>query len=50
MVPDWTFTTSGSLGNHYYFERIDDDANPNDGHSITLANGGGTYNLNVSQC
>jgi|GEM_PF-444347 len=43
LVPDWTFTTTGSLGNGYYFERIDDDANPNDGHSITLANGGGTY-------
>ncbi|HZU68684.1 MAG TPA: glycoside hydrolase family 15 protein [Ktedonobacteraceae bacterium] len=43
MVPDWTFTTSGSLGGGYYFERIDDDANPNDGHNLTLANGGGTY-------
>jgi len=43
LVPNWTFTTSGSLGNHAYFERIDDNANPNDGHSLTIGNGGGTY-------
>lgn len=43
LVPDWTFTTTGSLGSGYYYERIDDDANPNDGHSLTLGNGGGTY-------
>jgi len=43
LVPDWTFTTTGSLGNGFYFERIDDDANPNDGHAITIANGGGVY-------
>lgn len=43
LVPNWTFTTSGSLGNGYYFERIDDDGNPNDGHTISIANGGGSY-------
>ncbi len=43
LVPDLTFTTSGTLGGGSYFERIDDDGNPNDGHSITIANGGGTY-------
>lgn len=43
MVQDWTFTTSGSLGGGYYFERIDNNGNPNDGASITIANGGGTY-------
>lgn len=43
LVANWTFTTSGSLGGGYYFERIDDNANPNDGHSLTLGNGGGTY-------
>jgi glucoamylase len=43
LVPDWTFTTSGPLGGGSYFERIDDDGNPNDGHSITLGNGGGLY-------
>ena len=42
-MQNWTFTTSGSLGNGYYYERIDDDANPNDGHSLTIGNGGGTY-------
>jgi glucoamylase len=43
MVQNWTFTTSGSLGGGSYFERIDNNGNPNDGASITLANGGGTY-------
>ena len=43
MVANWTFTTSGSLGGGYYFERIDDNANPNDGHNLTIGNGGGTY-------
>ncbi len=43
MVQNWTFTTSGSLGAGYYFERIDNNGNPNDGASLTLANGGGTY-------
>ena len=43
LVANWTFTTSGSLGAGNYFERIDDNANPNDGHSLTLGNGGGTY-------
>lgn len=43
LVANWTFTTSGSLGGGYYFERIDDNANPNDGHNLTLGNGGGTY-------
>ncbi len=43
MVQNWTFTTTGPLGSGYYFERIDNNGNPNDGASITLANGGGTY-------
>ncbi len=43
MVQNWTFTNTGPLGNGYYYERIDDDANPNDGHSITIANGSGAY-------
>ncbi len=29
-VETWTFTTSGSLGNHSYYERIDHDGDPND--------------------
>jgi glucoamylase len=43
MVEEWTFTSTGSLGNGHYYERIDDDENPNDGHNITIGNGGGTY-------
>jgi glucoamylase len=42
MVQNWTFTNTGPLGGNY-FERIDSDSNPNDGDSITIANGGGTY-------
>jgi glucoamylase len=43
MVQNWTFTNTGPLGGNYYFERIDSDSNPNDGATITIANGGGTY-------
>ena len=43
MIEDWTFTTSGPLGGAYYYERIDDNGNPTDGHSLTIGNGGGTY-------
>ncbi|MEP9381831.1 glucan 1,4-alpha-glucosidase [Nocardioides sp. KR10-350] len=42
-VADWTFTTTGPLGDHRYFERIDDNGDPNDGHSLEINNGGGTY-------
>ncbi len=42
-VADWTFTTTGPLGNGKYFERIDDNGNPNDGHSLDINNGGGAY-------
>ncbi len=42
MVPNWTFTTNGSLGTGHYFERIS-DGNPNDGSSVTIANGEGSY-------
>ncbi|MEP0883927.1 glycoside hydrolase family 15 protein [Trichocoleus sp. ST-U3] len=41
MVENWTFTTSGSIGNGKYFERIDDNGNPNDGHILHIGNGGG---------
>ncbi|HET8913673.1 MAG TPA: glycoside hydrolase family 15 protein [Ktedonobacteraceae bacterium] len=43
MVQSWTFTTTGPLSGNYYFERIDDNGNPNDGHTINIANGGGSY-------
>jgi glucoamylase len=42
-VEFWTFTTSGSIGNGQYFERIDDNGNPNDGHLLHISNGGGSY-------
>lgn len=43
MVETWTFTTSGSIGDGKYFERIDDNGNPNDGHILNISNGGGSY-------
>lgn len=43
QVVSWTFTTTGTLANHGYFERIDDDGNPDDGHPLTIANGGGIW-------
>lgn len=43
MVENWTFTTSGSLGDGKYFERIDDNGNPNDGHALHISNGGGSH-------
>jgi glucoamylase len=42
-VESWTFTTSGSIGDGKYFERIDDNGNPNDGHLLQIRNGGGVY-------
>ncbi|HEY9610269.1 glycoside hydrolase family 15 protein [Allocoleopsis sp.] len=42
-VESWTYTTSGSIGNGQYFERIDDNGNPNDGHPLFISNGGGFY-------
>ena len=43
MVESWTFTTTGSIGKGKYFERIDDNGNPNDGHTLHISNGGGSY-------
>lgn len=43
QVEAWTFTTTGSLAAHGYYERIDDNGNPNDGHRLTVANGGGDW-------
>lgn len=43
-VKNWTLTTTGPLsGSHRYFERIDDNGNPNDGGQVGLKNGGGTW-------
>lgn len=43
QVVNWTFTTTGPIGNGHYFERIDSDGNPNNGNTISIANGGGNY-------
>jgi len=42
-VNSWTYTTTGPLGNGRYYLRIDDNRDPNDGHSIELSDKGGTY-------
>ena len=42
-VDDWTFTTTGPLGDGHYYERIDDNGKPNDGHKLELNNSAGTY-------
>ncbi len=39
----WTFTTTGPLGDGRYYERIDDNGNPNDGHILDINNGGGAW-------
>ena len=43
QIVNWTFTTTGPIGNGHYFERIDSDGNPNDSNTINIANGGGSY-------
>ncbi len=43
QVDNWTYTTTGSLASHGYYERTDDNGNPNDGHGLWIANGGGTW-------
>jgi glucoamylase len=40
-VGDWTYTTSGHLTGGQYFERIDNNGNPDDGATLSIANGGG---------
>jgi glucoamylase len=42
-VEDWTFTTTGPFGDHAYYVRIDDNQDPNDGHNLGIANGGGNH-------
>ncbi|MBS7531896.1 hypothetical protein IC619_015595 [Hazenella sp. IB182353] len=42
-VNEWTFTTSGVYGDGQYYLRIDENGNPNDGQTIHIANGGGSY-------
>ncbi len=42
-VEEWTFTTTGPHGDGRYYERIDDDGNPNNGHELCINNGGGCH-------
>jgi len=42
-VENWTVTTSGPFANHNYYVRIDDNTDPNDGHSVNISNGGGSF-------
>ncbi|MBA3489307.1 MAG: glucoamylase, partial [Longispora sp.] len=42
-VDTWTFTTSGHLGDGWYYTRIDDNGNPNDGHPLDINSGGGVH-------
>jgi glucan 1,4-alpha-glucosidase len=42
-VESWTFTTTGPLGDGSYFERIDDDGDPDDGATLSINNGGGDF-------
>ncbi|HXM54739.1 MAG TPA: glucan 1,4-alpha-glucosidase [Candidatus Dormibacteraeota bacterium] len=43
QVDAWTATSTGHLAGGSYYERIDDDANPDDGHTLCVANGGGCF-------
>jgi glucoamylase len=40
-VDGWTYTTTGHLAGGQYYERIDDNGSPSDGHTLCVANGGG---------
>lgn len=42
-VDGWTYTTSGSLGAGSYFIRIAPNGTPNDSNTISISNGGGSY-------
>ncbi len=39
----WLFTTSGALGDGRYYNRINNNDNPNDGAPLDINNGGGTH-------
>ncbi|HET9656871.1 MAG TPA: glycoside hydrolase family 15 protein, partial [Kineosporiaceae bacterium] len=42
-VDGWTYTTSGHLSGGQYYERIDNNGNPNDGATLGIKNGGGNW-------
>jgi glucan 1,4-alpha-glucosidase len=42
-VEEWTFTTTGPIGDGEYFVRIDDNGDPDDGGRLDINNGGGNW-------
>jgi glucoamylase len=42
-VDGWTYTTSGHLTGNRYYERIDNNGNPNDAARLSIGNGGGDW-------
>jgi glucoamylase len=43
LVESWTFTTHRTGGSGRYYERIDDDGNPEDGHNLSISSCGGNH-------
>ena len=42
-LKEWTVTTTGPLGDGRYFLRVDDNGDPDDGRTLEINNGGGSY-------
>lgn len=42
-VDGWTYTTTGSVANGDYFVRVAPNGTPNDSSSVSISNGGGSY-------
>jgi glucoamylase len=42
-LESWTVTSTGHLAGGRYYERIDDNGDPNDGHTLSINNGGGDH-------
>ena len=43
QIEDWTYTTTGSLGDGQYYIRIDGNGDPDDGGILDINNGGGAW-------
>ena len=44
---EWMFTTTGPVGDHRYYVRIEDDGDPDDGSERDFANGAGVHKENA---
>ena len=42
-IENWTYTTTGSLGDGKYYIRINNNTNPNDGAILDINSGGGSW-------